>query len=294
MESGNRRIVYVSSDDLKDLVLSRSKWCPLFGFIVYPDVSPSSNLSRCVDIITEARRLWSIPFLSGGSYDSYPHPDNLPGNDLYPFPKEELLTARALLKRAPDIMFHAQIKNPLTDYNPETGEPAYDPDQLDEDKIMYQVSLRGLRGYKGVKHDIENYKVFAILAIYEARWALRLMLEDGKTEKDTEVLKAVQIATNLLNRARDIKARIEIENMKEDAELGAKRRIQQRNFAKEMHKGKEREHMKRNNEIIATGKDKKKKNPSLSTNAVADILYKSGQNHNLSIRTLRKILARNL
>lgn len=225
MESGNRKIVWVSREDFKDLVLSRSKWCPLFGFIHYPDISPSSSISKCVDIIREARLVWNA-FGIPNPYDSYPHPNNLPS--LFEYPKDELLTARALFERAIDIMFNAQIKNPLRDYD-RAGKPLYDFDQLSEDRIMYQVNLRGLTGYKGVRRDIESFKVFAILAIYEARWALRLMLENGKPDEDPEVLKSVQVATNLLNRAKEIKAEIdikkrekEIEQMGDDAKRGAK------------------------------------------------------------------------
>lgn len=240
MESGNKRIVYISLEYFKDLVVSDSKWCPLFGFICYPYVSPSSNISRCVDIITKARKLWNILFLSGCSYNSYPHPDKLPSpydntytcpdnTPLFKYPKEELLTARTLFDNAIDIIYYAQIKDPLTDYHPETGEPIYDLDQLTEDRIMDQVELRGFIGYKGVMRSIESYKVFAILAIHKARWALSLILEDGKPEEDVEVLKAVEIATNLLNRAKEIKAEIDIKKrdeelreIKPDAERGVK------------------------------------------------------------------------
>lgn len=276
-ENGNTLTSWLLHEDFKELLLNYNtpRWCPLHGFLPYPGNSPSSNISRCVDIICRARDLWNIDRCV---IDSFFRQDNL-----YPAVKgSEHQTAIALFERASDMILHAAIRDTQTDYD-ETGKPRYDADQITEDGIMYQVNIRGSRGWKDFNHDIESYKVFAMFAIKEAHSGLYSIFWEDKTDNNNiDVLSSVKLAMGLLSRAHDIKAM----NDKPDTELGKARRKQQQQFVHDMHKEKARGLTMRNEKIIEAAKDLKS---NLSVSAKIEILQKRGCH--LSVRQLRRILS---
>lgn len=279
MKYGNALTLWCSHKDFKELLLNANipRWCPLHGFLPHYDYSPSSNISRCVDIICRARDLWNVDYCVIDSYfrKNTPYPD-VKGS--------EHQTAIALFERAGEMILHAAIRNTQKDYD-ETGKPRYDADQVTEDRIMYQVDIRGSRGWKDFNHDIESYKVFAMLAIKEAHSGLYSIFREGKTDhNDIDVIMSVQLAMGLLSRAHDIKAMSD----NPDTELGKARRKQQKMFAHEMHAGKNRELTTRNEAIIEAAKNYKS---HLCVSDKARILIKNDRHFNLSERQLRRILS---
>lgn len=201
--------------------LFKEPWCPLFGSLPLIEEPPSTIKSRCIDIILNARLLWKVyELVNDLEYEGMPELSNLyfcnfaginyRGNNNWPepeevpkYPKDALLSARAVFRNAYRIMLDAQfysgggsaLKAWYKKKN-DTADLVRSPDQVSED-LLSSIA----RGFIGVSQDINGYKVFAILAIKEAWEALKEILYYRRSEDSPEVMEHVQAAGSLLARA---------------------------------------------------------------------------------------------
>lgn len=253
-------------------VFFKKPWCPLFGHIFWNDepLPPSSQIERCFSIIQDARRLWKTEDTKGfdcshqGWYGehSWPEPEEIPD-----YPKDLILAAREISRCWMSIYQYSVLHSHQPDayYKKENGdsEPRHTLDTVWDKAIDVAKSICHSNYFdkdgtlKPINkfEDIPGFAILAILAIKEAHWALRLIVEVGESEDNPEVIKLVQVAGSLLARAKE-------ENLRPDAERNAR----QRKYAAQQSVKKRKRNAEDNKTLwLKTAKDLKKQFPGISS-----------------------------
>jgi len=208
-ESKLKQIKREDKDKLKNDI--QWIWCPLFGSlpIIAPKyLYPSSIISRCISIIDEARSIFGIEsqLLNLKSLD----PEFI--EQKTGISKNIILVARAILERSATIILNSQHYSCSV-----SGEHLHikvddkikeilDPDQVDIDVLQNEISFTiGVIDY----YELEDYKIFLLLAISEAYYLMEDILDGDCADDDNYSLKNIRMIELLLNRAKKIKRKVD-------------------------------------------------------------------------------------
>lgn len=290
--------------------LFKKAWCPLFGELPFIEDPPSSPASRCIDIIERARDMWGCPPLSYES--SWPNPQDvwfdayLVGGytgieEMVQYSKEKLLSARAIFRRASEIMMHSQIyKGGGQDWYRKqdgTSDLRIAPDQVKDWLLEYHANST-----LGVVEKIEVPEIFALVAIHQAWFTLYKLLCNGISEDDSSVIKNVQVTGALLARAQSIQTDKKIEHadktikeMIPDTELGIKRRNQLKLCGQNRWKNGESSKLQKiRKKWLAKAKELREKHPHMSCRSIAMLIWKNKKLTKKSHQTVYKYLLKSL
>lgn len=239
-EAENPRDPFVFSYDVKLSSLDHYQgdllpWCPIFGELPENNHDASCQITKCIRVIEEARELWgacpseySAELFDIIDCNSFPE-----SKELHPFfPVEELLLARNLFLEWEEIRglvekerelpysYHEFYHDGTTTRIPTYISPVLS--ETPEDALVYWFETLPSTRFENLK----GWQVFSILAIYEARKVLNLPLYTHapwhyyskvkwssieEFEKDIEIIRQTQLASDLLQRAAELKSRQDIE-----------------------------------------------------------------------------------
>jgi hypothetical protein len=173
-----------------------SPWCPLFGvipfkFLLHGNARMVTDpiMTRCLRIIEEARETWNVRH----PLDMPPFPYSWPEpKEVSWYPTGELLAARGLFWHVLDIMSASQVFNPDTD-----------PDQIRDSEILWHARDYG-RSFEGAE-EVDDYKMFAILAIYLSWHVLKKILLKESNAEDPEIFRDLLYAEAFLSKRLQMK-----------------------------------------------------------------------------------------
>ena len=158
--------------------LTEDSWCPLFGRLPTNDI-PSSQVYKCVQIITKARQLWKIPPVEKSRY-----------------PKDYIMTARTILNSHYSTTLHV-----IDGFYKRSDGKILEKHTLDSN---WEFAVRFVRWHHYsyyFDYDIPDWAILAIFAIAEAWHVIKDILINGDSEDDPLIMKTVQDALCLLIRA---------------------------------------------------------------------------------------------
>lgn len=224
------------------------EWCPLFGPLPVSGGPPSSILTRCSNIIYEARDIWNVPFrggLLGHDCPTFTEISESLSDFTYlnhGFTKEKIASARGIFLHYDDAYSHCIIQDARKDYYTRadgTVKPVHSVisvlnDVIEDSRNMLYGTLRiwGFARAYDIQESIPDYAFVALFSISEAWFVLRSILDYGESEDDRFLRECLLEASELLDKARSMVATGTISELQPYAEERKKQKQINREKAK--------------------------------------------------------------